>query len=253
MAAEATAVQPLEASELVELAELGSADTSLADFEQGVFRLVQRHVGFDLGFFRRNRDYGALSAGTDLALMQEIRPLWPTFITEGHALCAACSAQRGVAVDAEVYGARLERLTAYQRLTKPSGMRTGAMLVSQAGGRFIAALLLGRRSSEFRPAELERLRQFAAFIRLAETWRWVERRAARASAALVVPESVGLTERERELLSYLGLGYTNEQIASACGVSPYTVRNQLSRAYSKLGVATRAEAVAALRGSGLAD
>jgi DNA-binding CsgD family transcriptional regulator len=81
----------------------------------------------------------------------------------------------------------------------------------------------------------------------------VERRAARASAALAAPESVGLTERERELLSYLGLGYTNEQIASACGVSPYTVRNQLSRAYSKLGVATRAEAVAALRGSPSAE
>jgi hypothetical protein len=117
------------------------------------------------GSFGATRDYGALSAGTDLALMQEIRPLWPTFISEGQALCAACSAQRGVAVDAEVYGARLERLTAYQRLTKPSGMRIGAIWASQAGGRFIAALQLGRRSSEFRPAELERLREFAAFIR----------------------------------------------------------------------------------------
>ena len=42
----------------------------------------------------------------------------------------------------------------------------------------------------------------------------------------------GLTEREREVLGYLHLGYTNQQIAAALGSAPRTVRNQLSSAYA---------------------
>jgi DNA-binding NarL/FixJ family response regulator len=53
-----------------------------------------------------------------------------------------------------------------------------------------------------------------------------------------------LTPREREVLGYLHLGYSNQQIALALGSAPRTVRNQLSRVYDKLGVGTRAEAVA---------
>jgi DNA-binding NarL/FixJ family response regulator len=52
-----------------------------------------------------------------------------------------------------------------------------------------------------------------------------------------------LSAREREVLSYLHLGYTNQQIALALGSAPSTVRNQLSRVYEKLGVSSRAEAV----------
>jgi DNA-binding CsgD family transcriptional regulator len=59
-----------------------------------------------------------------------------------------------------------------------------------------------------------------------------------------------LTAREREVLSYLRLGYTNREIAAACGTSPRTVRNQLSTVFEKLGAATRAEAVAISLGHG---
>ncbi|MDD9947519.1 MAG: LuxR C-terminal-related transcriptional regulator [Myxococcales bacterium] len=60
------------------------------------------------------------------------------------------------------------------------------------------------------------------------------------------PDSFGLSPRELEVLSYLPLGYTNKQIALALGTSAGTVRNQLSNAYLKLGVACRAEAVGVL-------
>jgi DNA-binding CsgD family transcriptional regulator len=53
-----------------------------------------------------------------------------------------------------------------------------------------------------------------------------------------------LTPREADILSYLPLGYTNAQIATALGTSPRTVRNQLGGLFEKLGVATRAEAAA---------
>jgi DNA-binding NarL/FixJ family response regulator len=52
------------------------------------------------------------------------------------------------------------------------------------------------------------------------------------------------------VLSFLRLGYTNAQIARARGNAERTVRNQLSSAYAKLGVSSRAEAVAALMDSG---
>jgi DNA-binding NarL/FixJ family response regulator len=56
-------------------------------------------------------------------------------------------------------------------------------------------------------------------------------------------ESELLSTREREILSYLRLGYTNREIGLALGTSFRTVRNQLSHLFEKLGVSTRAEAV----------
>ena len=60
------------------------------------------------------------------------------------------------------------------------------------------------------------------------------------------PVAPALTSAEREVLSYLHLGYSNAQIAHARGNTERTVRNQLSSAYAKLGVGSRAEAVAVL-------
>jgi DNA-binding CsgD family transcriptional regulator len=60
----------------------------------------------------------------------------------------------------------------------------------------------------------------------------------------VLPPATQLSPRERELLAYLRLGYTNREIASACGTSFRTVRNQLGPLFAKLEVSTRAEAVA---------
>jgi DNA-binding CsgD family transcriptional regulator len=53
-----------------------------------------------------------------------------------------------------------------------------------------------------------------------------------------------LTPREREVVKYLSRGYTNRDIALACGTAPRTVRNQLSSVFEKLGASTRAEVVA---------
>jgi DNA-binding CsgD family transcriptional regulator len=53
-----------------------------------------------------------------------------------------------------------------------------------------------------------------------------------------------LTPIESELLKWLAAGRTNEEMASLRQRSPATIRNQLAKLYAKLGVATRAEAVA---------
>ena len=54
---------------------------------------------------------------------------------------------------------------------------------------------------------------------------------------------VPLTEREREVLHWLGGGKTDRDIAAILGISPRTVHKHLQRIYEKLGVETRTAAV----------
>lgn len=52
-----------------------------------------------------------------------------------------------------------------------------------------------------------------------------------------------LTRREREILSVLGQGVTNKEIARTLTISEKTVRNHLSSVYRKMGVRSRAQAI----------
>ena len=53
-----------------------------------------------------------------------------------------------------------------------------------------------------------------------------------------------LSKREREILALLADGLVNKQIAARLGISTNTVKTHLELLFDKLGVATRAEAVA---------
>lgn len=53
-----------------------------------------------------------------------------------------------------------------------------------------------------------------------------------------------LSDRELEVLQLLATGWSNRQIGEALGISEGTVKNHVINIYSKLGVRTRAEAVA---------
>jgi len=53
-----------------------------------------------------------------------------------------------------------------------------------------------------------------------------------------------LTERERDVLALLVEGLNNTQIAAKLGVSPSTIKSHVSNILSKLGAASRTEAVA---------
>jgi DNA-binding NarL/FixJ family response regulator len=67
-------------------------------------------------------------------------------------------------------------------------------------------------------------------------------------APLPFPE---LTVREREILSMIAQGRTNQEIAADLVVSLKTVRNHVSNIFSKLHVADRAQAMSAARNAGL--
>jgi len=67
-------------------------------------------------------------------------------------------------------------------------------------------------------------------------------------AATAFPE---LTEREHEILGLLARHLTNVEIAEQLVISPKTVRNHVSNIFSKLQVATRAQAIMRARDVGL--
>jgi two-component system, NarL family, response regulator LiaR len=63
------------------------------------------------------------------------------------------------------------------------------------------------------------------------------------AANLPPAPGLNLTERERDVLTLMIEGLNNTQIAGRLTVSPYTIKSHVSRILSKLGVASRTEAV----------
>jgi pimeloyl-ACP methyl ester carboxylesterase/DNA-binding CsgD family transcriptional regulator len=60
-----------------------------------------------------------------------------------------------------------------------------------------------------------------------------------------------LTAREREVLEEVARGLSNQEIAEHLGISPKTVRNQVSSLFDKLGVTSRAQAIVKAREAGV--
>lgn len=65
------------------------------------------------------------------------------------------------------------------------------------------------------------------------------------------PEVATLTEREREVVSWVSTGRSNQEIAGELGLSSDTVRTHVSRAMTKLGARDRAQLVVIAYRSGL--
>ncbi|MEO1173217.1 MAG: response regulator transcription factor [Myxococcota bacterium] len=55
--------------------------------------------------------------------------------------------------------------------------------------------------------------------------------------------SLGITERELEVLGLIAVGKTNKEIASRLFVSANTVKTHVTHVYQKLGVSRRTQAV----------
>lgn len=63
--------------------------------------------------------------------------------------------------------------------------------------------------------------------------------------------SLGITEREREVLQLLADGRSNKEIAARLELSPNTVKTHIARLFEKLRVARRTQAILLARELGL--
>lgn len=224
-------------------AEIACAAPDLLAFERESLSLLDRVVGFDVAWFAWQQGPSPVAPG----LLDSVRACsgerWDRYRQESGLLWPVARRQGGVAIDVEVLGRqRLERLDIYQDLMRPHAGKSTALLFLHVRDQQVGRAVLGRASrARFTPRQQAFLRSAVPVLSLGVS-----------SLAALSPQQPSrpsdalppLTPREREILAYLPLGYTNRQIALALGTAPRTVRNQLSRLFDKLGVATRAEAVA---------
>jgi DNA-binding NarL/FixJ family response regulator len=83
------------------------------------------------------------------------------------------------------------------------------------------------------------------------TRRLIAEFAARSKEPAAAAALVELTEREREVMTLVGMGLSNEEIARRLVVSPLTAKTHVSRAMVKLGARDRAQLVVLAYESGL--
>jgi DNA-binding CsgD family transcriptional regulator len=245
---------PLDSSDIVALAQ--DAEGAEA-FERGLLALFARTVGFDAAFVESKVGGHAPSlVGLDAKRMRATPARRARYDRELAEVKRVALASRGVAVDTAVLGMSAVRTRAYHRdVAAPVGGKHSLLAFAFVRGREVGGIMLGRAGAAFREGEVAIVESALPAIGLAlasfESHPPSSSHARASSAVARSDDRLGLTPRELDVLDYLCLGYTNVEIARACGSSPNTVRNQLVRVFAKLGASTRSEAVAlALRGRG---
>jgi DNA-binding CsgD family transcriptional regulator len=226
----------VDAREIVALAH-DAIDASA--FERGLLAVLARSVGFDVAFVEsKNAPRPPTVVGLAPTHLDSTPARRARYERELAVVRQAARAKRGVAVDTDVLGESGVRATAYHRdLAAPVGGKHSLLAYAVVRGRELAGLMLGRTGRTFASREVALVEDALPTIGLAL--------GSFAQGPITTDAaSVALTPRERDVLDYLCLGYTNAEIARACGSSPNTVRNQLARVFGKLGASTRSEAVA---------
>lgn len=225
-----------------QLLEAARTARDLAGYEHAVFEHFDRTIGYDIGLFVRDGGLGGATRGLGARVLETYAERHQVYAKELRPFTIATVAAGGVGVDTEFFGRRaLERTAWHTELVRPLHGRHSLVAVLEFGGRPAGVLVLGRtRATAFRESDKALVREALPALAVSEMAMRGAGRTARIST---------LTPREREIVSYLRLGYTNDQIALACGTSFRTVRNQLSSIFRKLGVANRTEAIAHLLGA----
>lgn len=210
----------------------------LADYERRVLGELSAKIPCEQAFFVRQHRIGAHAKGFDDGVRRDTMDRFELYARELEPFGEDARRHGGVGVDRAFFGAqRLERLAHFRELMRPHRGRSSLIGYLEFREQLLGCVVLGRSSTSFDEAEQASLRAALPALSLCDVA--VYRRKPRSPEV----DSV-LSVRERDVLGYLTLGYTNREIAVACGTSPRTVRNQLSAVFRKLGASTRAEAVA---------
>ena len=163
----------------------------------------------------------ALDGGWD-ALGRELAPIY------------LAAARDGAASDVGTLGeSALVATRVYREVMAPLGGSESLFMVPSFRGRTLGVVMLGRLGGRFSAQALTRASAVTPWLSLA---------CAAIAQGAPMP-TTKLSSTEVDLLRYLQLGYSTRDIAQARDTSYFTVRNQLSALFRKLGVANRTEAV----------
>jgi DNA-binding CsgD family transcriptional regulator len=243
-------MSPVAREELqVEIARLGATSRSLPAFRAAALERLRAVVPFDAAVFhalspRVPLETGAV-IGLDLAVLAATVPSWD-------AVAVTLGRLRELANVA---------LVATDRMAFPLGSPQRALFEKEIGRPFRArallvvhlvvrdavravVMLVRRREPAFSDDEVAMLKRLAPTLAVADK----AQESLDAAPSAVVPVRLActdqrLTARQQEIVEHVALGHTNDEIASALGVSPNTLRNHLARVFAKLGASNRADLV----------
>jgi DNA-binding CsgD family transcriptional regulator len=228
--------------ELGTILEAAQGAASAVDYERQILPALQRQVPCDQLFCVTRGGVSGIALGLDERVRTSTADRVAHYASELASFSRAAIRNGGVGVDLDFFGeAQLKRTAHYREVMQPHSGRSTLIGYLSFRGKIAGSIVFGRSRPGFTEAEQQALRELLPALSVA-------RAALSPSAAPAARQHSSavahLTPREREVLSYLTLGYTNPEIALACGTSFRTVRNQMSSLFRKLGASTRAEAVA---------
>jgi DNA-binding CsgD family transcriptional regulator len=218
--------------------EAGQSATDPLDYERSVLSSLSECIPSEQAFFVRHGRISEYARSFDERVRRDTVGRFQLYARELEAFGKHALGRGAAAVDREFFGqSGLERLTYFGEVMRPHRGKSSLIGYLTFREQLLGCVVLGRASATFSVKEQATLRAVLPALSLCDAA--IYRKASPSSAV----ES-GLSLREREILGYLSLGYTNREIALACGTAPKTVRNQLSAVFRKLGASTRTEAVA---------
>ena len=161
---------------------------------------------------------------------------------------ASCSAASAVRIVNSYY--HIDAREAAQQVRCPTLIlhARGDRRVPFEEGRLLAGLIPGAR---FVPLDTDNHVLLAHEPAFDEFFAEVRRFLPVAPGVAASAAFASLTPREAQVLEGIARGHDNMRIAADLGVSGKTVRNNVTRIFDKLGVATRSEAIVRARESGL--
>ncbi|MGQ0601719.1 MAG: LuxR C-terminal-related transcriptional regulator [Anaerolineales bacterium] len=196
--------------------------------------------------------YPAMRAGLRV-LLQDTAGM--NIIGEADSVAATVEWAQSAHPQAIVYDLALEadeELSGLWRLRREaSGVAVLALAEPGANGRMLAALQAGARGCLPKTVTSAELAEALADVAAGETIVPSAATAALLEQLRGEATPITLSPREADVLRGVAAGQTNKAIAIKLGISEHTVKFHLSGAMSKLGAASRAEAVASAIRRGL--
>ena len=227
------------------IVELSQTVSNCRTLQRKSLEVLQKEIGYDVAFFC------VLAGGSGTAPPSAILDGVPPFVIDrtdrrGAAYAAELTPvigralqRQGVTIDTEVLGSGVRSTCYYREIVEPSGGRHSLLCKLELRGKSLGVIMLGRGPTGFHGRDLDHMRALRPVLSLA-----VASFASRAPSERREDDWArqhGLTLRQREIGSYVCLGYTNREIATALGTSENTVRNQLAVLFQKVDASTRAE------------